>query len=154
MILYINFLMGIIYSIKIHKPIYLQTNSVHLRPISNISNLSANILTNNNQINLINRTQINNNMIVSAFINRSFNHKNNEELTPIISMLSTKKSYRLILIFIPHTKIISDYDDLCTSLISHDQVVVICRFDKDMTTNISISNLDTINKLLTSIKDR
>lgn len=139
--------MGILYSIKIHKPIYLQSNSVHLRPTLNIVNLSSNNITSK----LMN--QVNNDVIISAFINRTFNIRNNETVAPVMSILSTKKSYRLVLLFIPHTKTLLDYEELCISLISYDQIVVVCKFDKDISEIACISKLD-IDKLLNSIKDR
>ena len=88
--------MGSAYSIKIHKPIHLQTNG-----------------------NIIQNSDLKSGQIMTSYIRRSRNY----DIIPF-----TKKTYKLLILFIPKTKVLMDYDEISTTLASRNVIVSVCRF--------------------------
>lgn len=117
------------YSVKIHKPLNLQSN-IEISTIKKTSILQDNTIPNKKSV-------------LNASVIRSIKKNNN------ISKVISEISYQLILIFLSNETSLCDYDDLCINLTSYNQIVVACKFNNFNNNNDVISK--KLNELLSHI---
>ncbi|VBB18363.1 hypothetical protein YASMINEVIRUS_826 [Yasminevirus sp. GU-2018] len=110
--------MGASYSIKVNKPIHLQTD-VTSQVSQRVTNTDVRVLSKG--------------LITSVVADRS----NTDSSKVVLDRLTTEKNYDLIIFFIPSKKELFDYDDIAIDLSSRGKIVAVCR----LSPNVVASNV-------------